>query len=93
MRGDLGQEGGGEGAITVAPDRGGQSRARPLLREAEAALSHGATSSLADVTAYLAVVNVENCASLRLFESSAYLPDLPPDAGGFMRFRKPAPVA
>jgi len=93
VRWDLEREGEWEVSITVAPDRRGQSLARPLLREAEVALSDGATSSPTDVTAYLAVVNVQNGASLRLFESSAYLPDLPPDAGGFMRFRKAAPVA
>jgi hypothetical protein len=44
------------------------------------------------VTAYLAVVNVDNAASVRLFESSAYVLDLPPDPRGFMRYRKVAPV-
>jgi hypothetical protein len=44
------------------------------------------------VTAYLAVVRVDNLASVRLFESSGYVPDLPPDARGFMRYRKAARV-
>jgi len=29
---------------------------------------------------------------VRLFETSAYVPDLPPDPRGFMRFRKVARV-
>jgi spore coat polysaccharide biosynthesis predicted glycosyltransferase SpsG len=44
------------------------------------------------VTAYLAVVHVDNHASVRLFETSGYVPDLPPDSRGFLRFRKAAPV-
>jgi spore coat polysaccharide biosynthesis predicted glycosyltransferase SpsG/ribosomal protein S18 acetylase RimI-like enzyme len=76
-----------EVSITVAPERRGQSLARPLLRAAEVALSRGT-----DVTAYLAVVHRDNDASLRLFQTSAYVPDLPPDPAGFMRFRKTARV-
>jgi hypothetical protein len=38
------------------------------------------------------VVHVDNAASVRLFESSAYVPDLPPGARGFMRYRKVAPL-
>jgi spore coat polysaccharide biosynthesis predicted glycosyltransferase SpsG/GNAT superfamily N-acetyltransferase len=93
VRWDLGAEGEWEVSITVAPDRRGQSLARPLLRAAEVALSDGARLSGTEVTAYLAVVNVGNRASVRLFETSAYVPDLPPDPGGFMRFRKTARVA
>lgn len=93
VRWDLGAEGEWEVSITVAPDRRGQSLARPLLRAAEVALSEGAQSSGTDVTAYLAVVNVDNRASTRLFETSDYVPDLPPDPRGFMRFRKAARVA
>jgi spore coat polysaccharide biosynthesis predicted glycosyltransferase SpsG/GNAT superfamily N-acetyltransferase len=113
VRWDLVQEPGGapagshdwEVSITVAPQRRGQSLARPLLRAAEEALSQatsgtgagdGATvawSGGGAVRAYLAVVNTANQSSMRLFEASAYVPDLPPDPGGFMRFRKPAPVA
>jgi len=77
-----------EVSITVAPDRRGQSLARWLLRAAEVALSGGT-----NVSAYLATVQCENHASLRLFETSAYVPDLPPDAAGFMRFRKTARVS
>ncbi|MHB1472268.1 MAG: GNAT family N-acetyltransferase [Dermatophilaceae bacterium] len=93
VRWDLDREGEWEVSITVAPDRRGQSLARPLLRAGEVALSEVTRSSGTNVTAYLAVVHVDNGASVRLFESSAYLPDLPPDAGGFMRFRKAARVA
>ena len=93
VRWDLEGDGEWEVSITVAPERRGQSLARPLLRAAEVALSDVAASTRTHVTAYLAVVNVDNGASLRLFESSAYLPDLPPDPRGFMRFRKAARVA
>ena len=82
-----------EVSITVAPQRRRQSLARPLLRAGEEALSAMARSSATDVTAYLAVVHIDNDASVRLFETSAYLPDAPPDHRGFMRFRKAAPVA
>jgi spore coat polysaccharide biosynthesis predicted glycosyltransferase SpsG/GNAT superfamily N-acetyltransferase len=43
-------------------------------------------------SAYLAVVNIGNPSSMRLFETSVYVPDLPPDPRGFMRFRKDARV-
>jgi len=56
------------------------------------ALAELAGSSRTDVTAYLAVVHGDNVPSLRLFESTGYLPDLPPDSRGFMRFRKAARV-
>jgi len=93
VRWDLGDEGEWEVSITVAPDRRGQSLSRSLLREGELALAQIARSGGTGVTAYIAVVNIDNGASTRLFESSAYLPDLPADPGGFMRFRKAAPVA
>ena len=97
VRWDLTQDREGERAwevsITVAPQRRRQSLARPLLRAGEEALSAMARSSATDVTAYLAVVHIDNDASLRLFETSAYIPDAPPDHRGFMRFRKAAPVA
>jgi hypothetical protein len=47
----------------------------------------------AGVTAYLAVVRIDNRASRRLFEASAYIPDLPPDSRGFMQYRKTARVS
>jgi len=92
------QEGEAEGSqewevsITVAPQWRGQSLGGLLLRAAEQALSEVTGSRGADVTAYLAVVHVDNPASVRLFETSAYVPDLPPDPRGFMRFRKVARV-
>ena len=82
-----------EVSITVAPQRRRQSLARPLLRAGEVALSEATRSGATDVTAYLAVVHIDNDASVRLFETSAYIPDAPPDHRGFMRFRKAAPVA
>ena len=81
-----------EVSITVAPQRRGQSLARPLLRAAEAALSEMTRSQGSGVTAYLAAVYVDNGASLRLFETSGYLPDLPADPEGFLRYRKAAQV-
>ncbi|MBE3075175.1 MAG: UDP-2,4-diacetamido-2,4,6-trideoxy-beta-L-altropyranose hydrolase [Actinobacteria bacterium] len=92
VRWDLEREGEWQVSITVAPDRRGQSLARPLLRAGEVALSEVARSSGTDVTAYLAVVHIDNSASLRLFETSAYVPDLPPDPQGFMWLRKTARV-
>jgi spore coat polysaccharide biosynthesis predicted glycosyltransferase SpsG len=88
VRWDLEGKGEWEVSITVAPERRGQFLARPLLHAGEMALSKGT-----EVTAYLAVVHVDNAASVRLFESSAYVPDLPPDPRGFMRYRKVARVA
>ena len=93
VRWDLGSQGEWEVSITVSPERRGQSLARPLLRAAEVALREMLASRGTDVTACLAVVHVDNAASVRLFESSGYVPDLPPDPRGFMRFRKVAPVA
>jgi spore coat polysaccharide biosynthesis predicted glycosyltransferase SpsG len=81
-----------EVSITVAPERRGQSLARPILRTGEMALSEATRTSGGDVTAYLAVVHIGNGPSMRLFETSAYAPDAPPDQQGFMRFRKAARV-
>jgi len=117
VRWDLEGESEWEVSITVAPDRRGQSLARPLLRAAEVALSEvvgsavgrsavaGSEVPLSEVapsevtrsrgtrvTAYLAGVHVDNRASVRVFETSGYVPDLPPDPRGFMRFRKAARV-
>ena len=92
VRWDLESEGEWEVSITVAPDRRGQALARPLLLAGELALLETARSSGTDVTAYLAVVHVDNAASVRLFETLAYVPDLPPDPRGFMRYRKVARV-
>jgi spore coat polysaccharide biosynthesis predicted glycosyltransferase SpsG len=92
VRWDLRSQGEWEVSITVAPERRGQNLARPMLRAAEVALSEATRSSGTDVMAYLAVVHIDNQSSIRLFETSVYLPDLPPDPGGFMRFRKDARV-
>lgn len=81
-----------EVSVTVSPQRRGQYLGRPLLRAAEVALSELSRSRGAAVTAYLAAVHVDNRASVRLFETSAYVPDLPPDSRGFMRYRKAARV-
>jgi spore coat polysaccharide biosynthesis predicted glycosyltransferase SpsG len=81
-----------EVSITVAPERRRQFLARPLLRAGEVALSEWRRSNASEVTAYLAVVHIDNGASLRLFETSGYVPDAPPDDRGFMRFRKAARV-
>ena len=93
VRWDLEGKGEWEVSITVAPERRGQSLARPVLDAGEMALFDVAQSKGTEVTAYLAVVHVDNAASVRLFESSAYVSDLPPDPRGFMRYRKVAPVA
>jgi spore coat polysaccharide biosynthesis predicted glycosyltransferase SpsG/GNAT superfamily N-acetyltransferase len=92
VRWDLNGERQWEASITVAPERRGQSLARPLLRAGEVALAEATRASGIDLAAYLAVVSIDNPTSMRLFETSSYLPDLPPDPGGFMRFRKDARV-
>jgi spore coat polysaccharide biosynthesis predicted glycosyltransferase SpsG/GNAT superfamily N-acetyltransferase len=92
VRWDVESEGEWQVSVTVAPGRRGQSLARPLLRAGEVSLSEMARSRGVGVTAYLAVVHRDNHASLRLFETSCYVPDLPPNPRGFMRFRKAAPV-
>ena len=92
VRWDLAGRGEWEVSITVAPERRGQSLARPVLDAGEMALLDVTQSKGTEVTAYLAVVHVDNAASVRLFETSAYVPDLPPDPRGFMRYRKVAPV-
>jgi len=95
VRWDLGQEGEHEWevSITVAPERRGQSLSRPILGAAEVALSELSRARATGLTAYLAMVHIDNQASLRLFGTSRYVPDAPPDQRGFMRFRKVARVA
>jgi spore coat polysaccharide biosynthesis predicted glycosyltransferase SpsG/GNAT superfamily N-acetyltransferase len=93
VRWDLEGKGEWEVSIAVAPERRGQSLGRTLLHTGEMALFDVTQSKGTEVTAYLAVVHVDNAASVRLFESSAYVPDLPPDPRGFMRYRKVARVA
>ena len=92
VRWDLKSEREWEVSITVAPKRRGQNLARAQLRAAELALSEATRTSGTEVTAYLATVHTDNLSSMRLFETSAYVPDLPPDQAGFMRFRKDARV-
>lgn len=82
-----------EVSITVAPRRRGQSLAGLLLRAGEEALPDSARSGgRPRVGACLAVVHRDNRASVRLFERSGYVPDLPPDPQGFVRYRKTARV-
>ena len=84
-----------EVSVTVAPRRRGQSLASALLRAGEEALPAGpqqGTGGRPGVAAYLAMVHRDNRASVRLFESSGYVPDLPPDPHGFVRYRKTAQV-
>ena len=81
-----------EVSITVAPRRRGQSLARPLLRAGEEGLLE-LTRHGAGVTAYLAAVRRDNRASVRMIESSGYVPDLPADPRGFVRYRKTARVS
>ena len=81
LRWDL--EGGSEWevSITVDPAARGRGVAGALLRSGEQWLSRTTV-----VDAYLAVVNVDNAASRRLFVNSGYAPDLPADADGFERW-------
>jgi GNAT superfamily N-acetyltransferase len=90
--GELAEDCEWEVSITVAPESRRQSLGRSILRAGELALLEVTRSDGTDVSAYLAVVQVDNLASVRLFETSGYLPDLPPDPRGFMRFRKTARV-
>lgn len=85
VRWDQGGLGEWEVSITVAPERRGELLAAALLLAAQDWL-HTSTAA-AELTAYLATVNRANRASRRLFLSSGYLPDMPPDAEGFERFR------
>ena len=83
---------------TKITSRNGEEMSHPgrFQRVSQTAADHVASAPMAasgtDVQAYLAAVNVDNPSSMRLFETSAYLPDLPPDPEGFMRFRKDARV-
>ena len=89
-------EGGDEEvSITVAPERRGQGLAGPLLAAGERALAtwtrrrnapEGQEGTRPGCTAYLAAVHVSNAASRRLFLSSGYPPELPPDDAGFARY-------
>lgn len=81
VRWDRVGEGEWEVSLTVAPQRRGQSLAGQLLRSGEDWLAdqEPATHTM------LATVHADNVPSLALFDSSGYLPDLPPGADGFLR--------
>jgi hypothetical protein len=66
--------------------------AQSVVAQSEVTPPEVTRTSGSAVTAYRAVVHVDNGASLALFEACDYLPDLPADSGGFMRFRKAARV-
>lgn len=78
-----------EVSITVAPEARGRRLAAPVLGAGERYLGEVAVDTL---TGWVATVHQDNAASMRLFASSGYLPDLPPDAAGFARFHKTAIV-
>ncbi|WP_347978096.1 bifunctional UDP-2,4-diacetamido-2,4,6-trideoxy-beta-L-altropyranose hydrolase/GNAT family N-acetyltransferase [Microbacterium sp. ProA8] len=71
-----------EVSITVAPHARGKGIARYILATAELSANEWAPVTL------VAVINEENFASLRLFASAGYLPDLPADEAGFRAFAK-----
>jgi spore coat polysaccharide biosynthesis predicted glycosyltransferase SpsG/RimJ/RimL family protein N-acetyltransferase len=76
-----------EVSITVAPRQRGAGLARPLLAEAQRAL----TARAGRDQRLLARVHVDNVRSQRLFESSGYQrAPLAPDELGFVSFRKDA---
>jgi RimJ/RimL family protein N-acetyltransferase len=90
VRWDRVDDGEWEVNITVAPGRRGGGLAGRLLASAEGWLAdrEPATSTM------LAAIRAENEPSMRLFRSARYLPDLPPDAEGFLRLvrqRVPTP--
>ena len=66
--------------MTVAPERRGQSLGAPLLSAGEDWLAEHEPAA----HTMLAAVNVDNAASLRLFDTAGYLPDLPPGPDGFL---------
>ena len=80
LRWDRRDDGEWEVSVTVAPERRGRSLGAPLLRAGEDWLGrheHAAHTMLA-------AVHVDNTASLRLFDTAGYLPDLPPGPDGFL---------
>jgi RimJ/RimL family protein N-acetyltransferase len=84
LRWDCVNQGEFEVSLTIAPERRGRSLASSMLRSGEdwLAMHEPATHTL------LASVHIDNTASLRLFESAGYLPDLPPGDDGFLRLVK-----
>lgn len=78
-----------EVSITVATSRRGTGRASVLLRAGEQWLADAARrGELDELTTYLAVVHVDNTASLRLFAHAGYLPETPVTGEGFARYLK-----
>jgi spore coat polysaccharide biosynthesis predicted glycosyltransferase SpsG/GNAT superfamily N-acetyltransferase len=73
-----------EVSITVAPSRRGESLSRGLLAAGERELASRAGGSVLA----LARVQDRNRASQRLFETSGYLPDRPPDPAGIRTYAK-----
>ena len=80
LRWDRRDEGEWEVSVTVAPERRGRSLGAPLLAGGEDWLAEHERAA----HTMLAAVNVDNAASLRLFDTAGYLPDLPPDPGGVL---------
>jgi spore coat polysaccharide biosynthesis predicted glycosyltransferase SpsG/RimJ/RimL family protein N-acetyltransferase len=85
VRWDRVADGEWEVSITVAPERRGEARARPLLAAGEMALRE----IRPEVATLRASVHADNEASRRLFAAAGYLPDQPADDAGFLGFRKP----
>jgi spore coat polysaccharide biosynthesis predicted glycosyltransferase SpsG/RimJ/RimL family protein N-acetyltransferase len=80
LRWDRRDDGEWEVSVTVAPERRGRSLAAPLLRAGEGWLAAHEPAA----HTMLAAVHVDNAASLRLFDTAGYLPDLPPGPDGFL---------
>jgi spore coat polysaccharide biosynthesis predicted glycosyltransferase SpsG/RimJ/RimL family protein N-acetyltransferase len=80
LRWDRREDGEWEVSVTVAPERRGLSLGAPLLQAGEGWLAahEPATHTM------LAAVHVDNAASLRLFDTAGYLPDLSPGRDGFL---------
>ena len=80
LRWDGRTDGEWEVSVTVAPERRGQSLGAPLLSAGEDWLAENEPAA----HTMLAALNVDNVASLRLFDTARYLPDLPPGRDGFL---------
>jgi RimJ/RimL family protein N-acetyltransferase len=80
LRWDRRDDGEWEVSVTVAPERRGRSLGAPLLRAGEGWLAAQEPAA----HTMLAAVHVDNTASLRLFDTAGYLPDLPPGPDGFL---------
>lgn len=71
-----------EVSITVAPQQRGRRLASSILSVGERAMTSDGLVTL------VAVVHVQNEASLRLFTAAGYTPDLPRDEDGFLTLAK-----